>query len=803
VDEEGPTRAAGEIQRAFSLWPHSNPGASIDSRLMARALGGVYISGAALALIWTVLPSPAQSDRPVVALLALVAALVGATLLSGLLDRQPRELFEIAVAIATLLISLADYFARVRGTGLTYLYLWCTPYAFWFFPRGRALLQAALVVVGYAAAAFAASHAHPGLAGTSSSDWGGILLLAGTVLVVGELVRRLGLTIDESHQRFARVFDEAPTPMARLGPDGHVIDANRAFCIAMGRDRASVLASTVRDLVPEEQLPMLLESRRRLFSAATHADQLELDSVRPDGSRVSLLLNVSMLGEIGRSGAEMFVQALDLTERKVAEDALAASERRYRALVETSQAVVWSSDRRGRFTFINDAVRSTLGYEPEELIGRPIVDVLPEELRDQIQEIFSDVFETGAGAGESVYVRRDGARIVGSYSTVEQRDEAGRLTGFAGTVLDITERKLAEEALRVSEARLRALIDNAPAAITIRDAGGRLTTVNREAARLMGGDPDTVLGNGYAQMHRRAEAEELRLIDRSVLERGEPSFYEQTLTLSDGEHIFLAVVFPLPAVAGEPALICRIAFDITDRERARLELIRSNEERRRLLAELVRAQEDERRRIAADVHDESIQVLAGVAIRLGLLTSMLERPEQQRLIAGLDESVRRGIKSLRQLLFDLRLPALDELGLAAALRSYLSETLAREGATYTLEDRVEAEPPAELRTVLYRVAQEALSNVRKHANATHVEVTLSGSAAGYNVTVRDDGVGFDIGRQPGEVPGHLGMVGMRERVQAAGGWIDIHSEPGQGTTVEFGVPAADSEPASLAAAREP
>ncbi len=801
MEGAGPQRTDGEIRQMVSWWPRGNPGAG-DSRVMARSLGAVYVTGASLAIVWTVLPSPAQSDRPVVTILAVIGEMVGLLLLSGTLDRQPRLLFEIAVAVATLLISLADYFARVRGTGLTYLYLWCTPYAFWFFPRGRAMIQALLVVAGYSAAAIAASHVHPDLAGSPSSDWGAIILLAGTVLIVGELVRRLGLTIDDSHQRFARVFDEAPTPMARLGPDGVIIDANTAFCQAMGRDRAGIIGASVRDLVPEEEMPTLLTSRRHLLSGATESDQIELDCIRPDGSQVSLLLNVSMLGALGRPGAEMFVQALDLSERKLAEEALAASERRYRALVETSQAVVWSSDRMGRFTFINDAIRTTLGYEPHELIGRPIVDVLPDGARDSIQDLFADVFETGAGAGESVYVRKDGVHIVGSYSTIEQRDKDNRLTGYAGTVLDVTERRHAEEALRVSEARLRALIDNAPAAITIRDADGRLTTANREAARVMGADPIGMIGNCYSDLHRRAEAEELRLIDRSVLERGEPTFYEQTLTLLDGEHIFLAVVFPLPAVPGEPALICRISFDITDREQARRELIRSNEERRRLLAELVRAQEDERRRIAADVHDESIQVLAGVAIRLGLLTSMLDRPEQQRLIVGLDESVRRGIKSLRQLLFDLRLPALDELGLAAALRSYLSETLAREGATYTLEDRLMAEPSPELRTVLYRVAQEALSNVRKHAQAGHVEVSLSGATEGFTVTVRDDGVGFDAGRQPSEVPGHLGMVGMRERVQAAGGWIEIRSERGQGTTVEFGVPASGDEASSLAVARE-
>lgn len=793
---------AGQLGRILSGWQGNNPAAEVNSRLMARSLGAVYVAGATLALVWVLVPSPPQSDRLAVAVLALIGELVGVTLLSGLLDSSPRLSFEVAVAIATVLISLAVFFVRVRGTGLSYLYMWCTPYAYWFFPRARALLQAGLVIVGFAVAALAASRIHPTLAGEPSTDWGNVVLLAGTVLIVGELVRRLGLTIEESHRRFARVFAEAPTPMARLDADGIVTDANTAFCRAMGRSDAQVIGSSVRDLAPAEQMPMLERSRADLLSGEAASSQLELDCIRPDGSGVSLLLNVSLLGRPGRQ-AEMFVQALDLTERKQAEQALTISEQRYRTLVETSQAIVWSADPDGTITFVNDAVEPVLGYKPEQLVGRSLATVLPEEDRDSSMERFARLQAGHAVTGETPHRRRDGRTILGSYSVAPLPGRNGEVSGFVGTVIDVTERRRAEEALRVSEARLRAVIDNAPAAITIRDPDGRLYAINREAARLLGGEPADFLGRDDVELiPKDAENRSVQADNAHVLANGEPVVREGALVLEDGPHSFLVVAFTLPAGPEGPPLVCRISFDVTDRELARHELIRSNEQRRRLLVELVRAQEDERRRIAADVHDESIQVLAGVAIRLGLLSSQLDRPEQQRLIVGLDESVRRGIKSLRQLLFDLRLPALDELGLAAALGSYLSETIAREGTTYTLEDRLEVDPPAELRTVLYRVSQEALSNVRKHAHAQHVEVTLSQSAAGFTVTVRDDGVGFDPADQPDAVPGHLGMVGMRERVQAAGGWIEVRSEPGRGTEVEFGVPAGREQSISLIATRE-
>jgi PAS domain S-box-containing protein len=439
------------------------------------------------------------------------------------------------------------------------------------------------------------------------------------------------------------------------------------------------------------------------------------------------------------------------------------------------------------------------GYAPEDVRGQNISRYLSEARRSAIQEALERLRAGRAVTGEVDVYRADGRRIITSYSIASLDDDEGRPIGFVGTLLDVTEGRRAAEAHRISEARLHAVIDNAPAAITIRGADGRLLVANREAARLLGGEPGALPGTVYEDFHDEEQAAALRELDARVLGAGGPVVSQTTMQRPDGEHIFFTAVFPLPAGRGEGPLVCHMMFDVTDRERARRELERSHEERRRLLAELVRAQEDERRRIAADVHDESIQVLAGVAIRLGMLSGMLDQPEQRRLIEGLDDSVRRGIKSLRQLLFDLRLPALDELGLAAALRSYLSETIAPEGVAYALEDRLGgAEPPAELRTVLYRVAQEALSNIRKHAHAHHVEVTLAGSAEHVEVTVRDDGVGFATSNG-GEVPGHLGLVGMRERIGAAGGWIEVESEPGRGTEVRFGVPLAAAAPAAPAA----
>ena len=224
----------------------------------------------------------------------------------------------------------------------------------------------------------------------------------------------------------------------------------------------------------------------------------------------------------------------------------------------------------------------------------------------------------------------------------------------------------------------------------------------------------------------------------------------------------------------------KVTRDMTERRNAEQAL----RERRRLVGHLVDAQEVERRRIAWDVHDESIQSMVAVGMRLQLLASRLPEPHASA-VGGLDESVQAAIARLRGLVSRLRPPELDQRGLVEAVSGYVDEVAGRWGLAHSVRDELTAEPSPEAAITVYRICQEALSNVHKHARATRVDLTLSTVDNGTLVRITDDGVGT-----PGDDAGsgHFGLVEMHERAEAAHGWLSVTGVPGDGTVVEFWLP---------------
>jgi PAS domain S-box-containing protein len=352
---------------------------------------------------------------------------------------------------------------------------------------------------------------------------------------------------------------------------------------------------------------------------------------------------------------------------------------------------------------------------------------------------------------------------------------------------ELKQRLRVQGQLRESEARLRAIIDSAPIVLFAIDRDGVITFSAGVGPYPLGKKPGEALG---------WPASELFVEHAGVLEgiRGALSGIDGRAELTQDARSFSFNLAPFRDAAGNTAGAIVVVIDVTERRRTEAALRRTvekleqvDQKRRALLHRLVHAQEEERRGIASDIHDDSIQSLFAVGVRLFMLREALHDPAQIELVDRLQESVQQSTDRLRHLLFELRPAALDEGGLPAALREYLDVMKQDSDIEVELKSALENSPASETQVIAYRIAQEALANIRKHARARRVECAVSAVDDGISIRIADDGVGFD-GGSGGSAPGHLGLVGMRERAEMAGGWLRITSSTGRGCVVEYWIP---------------
>lgn len=342
---------------------------------------------------------------------------------------------------------------------------------------------------------------------------------------------------------------------------------------------------------------------------------------------------------------------------------------------------------------------------------------------------------------------------------------------------------------RMPESAFRLLVESVlDYAIFMLDREGRVISWNSGAERIKGYHADEIVGRHFSvfyppeDLHKPAHELEV------ATEVGR--FEDEGWRLRrDGTRFWANVVITaLFDEGGELRGFAKVTRDMTERRRAEQALY----EQRRLLTHLVEAQELERRRIAWDVHDDSIQSMVAVGMRLQLLAGRLPEPEATT-VRRLDRAVGEAVERLRNLVFRLRPPELDRLGLVEALDGYLTEVTAAWGLDYRLTHDLDGELSDEAAITVFRICQEALSNVHKHARASTVEVALATVDRGTLVTVADDGVG--LAEPPDRRAGfeHFGMIEMRERAETAGGWWTAGNRPEGGALVRFWLPDIAAE----------
>ncbi|HUG89092.1 MAG TPA: PAS domain S-box protein [Actinomycetota bacterium] len=395
--------------------------------------------------------------------------------------------------------------------------------------------------------------------------------------------------------------------------------------------------------------------------------------------------------------------------------------------------------------------------------------------------------------------------ILAAYAREPSRfreEDVDFLRAVAHMLAESVRLRAASTSLARKEREFRALAENSPDIISRHDRELRILYINPAVELATGVPPEAFIGNTNRQNQMPEDARKRwDPAIRKAIETGEPSTIEFDWDTPQGARYYEAQVIPELDEGGEVTSVLGVARDLTDRRETQRQLEenlallhRTDRERSKLLSQIASAQEEERKRIAADIHDDSIQVMTAAGMRLGILRRRLHDEKQIEALDAVEATVKRSIRRLRRLMFELQPPALERAGLSAAIHAYLEAPLSEDGAgpEYHITDRLEREPPPDARALLYRIVQEALANVRKHAGASNVMVDLEERDGGFAALIVDDGEGFDPDAVDSTLPGHLGLSSMRERADLLGGECTIISAPGEGTTVNVWVPADDN-----------
>lgn len=565
--------------------------------------------------------------------------------------------------------------------------------------------------------------------------------------------------------------------LAELGAQGEprVIDLLEIGAHEGTQGEAAAGIITAGDLHSDLRVP--LRSRGVLVGA--------LDILRGGSSPPFTDQDVSLALEVVERYALAIDNALLLHSERAAREDLV----KFKALADASSDLIAINGPEGQALYVNPRVYEA-GIEP---VPEDLWSTVGEQAGDDVSaEIRRVLAAEGRWTGDlrleavGMVVRADVFALA--------HPGTGALLGHAWIGQDVTELRTTERALREAVAdlkRFKALVDASPDFIAIADLDGTVRYVNPPGRAMIGmaDDVDVAATTIAEYLTPEGLLASVEVEQPAVVAHGR---WEGESTLRDwrgGPPIPVAISSFLmrDTETGEPFGLATVQRDITERLATETALRQLAEQREALLTRLVDAQDAERRRIAADVHDDSVQALAAVDLRLGMLRRRI-RQHAPALLASLDalqESVSGATDRLRALLFDLEPPDLEH-GLGAAVRRCAEDVLEGSGCRWEVDAAAEPETPEPTKAVAYRIAREALINVRKHAEAEHVRVVVGSRDDGLLVTVTDDGIGLDV--SAASEPGHRGVTTMADRAAVAGGTCSVLPGEHGGTAVTVWLP---------------
>ena len=610
-----------------------------------------------------------------------------------------------------------------------------------------------------------------------------------------EELRNAQRELAESRERYVNLYDFAPVGYATVSRKGIIQQANLTLTEMLGMPRKQLLGQCLSALVVPEDGDSFYRYFRGLSAAGLKRScELRLRQRRGGDHCIWVLLESVVLPADDAAEEAMPIRCTfsDITEHTQAKVMVAA--------VDAMREGVVLMQLDGTVISVNPATERLTGLRQGDLVGRDIESLLSGTLRaedlDMLLAALPDI-RTGkiTALKTVVFSTGDGKRthVMPSVTFITLPGAGTEIAVL--TLSDVTDHISLQQALSESEAHYRTLVEQLPAITylaALDEVNSRLY-VSPQIERILGVSPGDFTrdpGLWFGHVHKRDRERILGRLKKSR-ETGTDFTAEYRMVAANGDIVWVhdsAVI--IRDERGHPTALQGVISDVTGRRQTEAQLTRQRRELRALASELSLAEEHERRRLATELHDQCGQTLALARLKLHMLGDHVTGEEVTQLHRETLGLISQASDQVRTFTFELSPPVLYEVGLGAALE-WLAERFEQQyGVPATCESRGNWRDLPETTSVfLFQSARELLANVGKHAHAHNVSVRLEAEGGWVEVSIADDGVGFD---PPTAAVGlekqSFGLFSIRERMRHIGGSVDIESRPGQGTTLTLTAP---------------
>ncbi len=596
-------------------------------------------------------------------------------------------------------------------------------------------------------------------------------------------------TFMEAQKYAESIVETIREPLLVLDSDLRVLSANRSFYESFKVTPNETIGNLIYDLGNRQwDIPSLRTLLEDILPKNNKFDNYEVEHVFSSIGHKIMLLNARRIIQ-KEIGSQMILLAIeDITKHRQLEILLLESEERYRRLFETADdGILLLEKREGNITHANPAIIEMLGYTKEECIGKKLKDIGLSLVVDDIKMILQELDKNSIIYYDNVPVQNKVGQTF--YADIYMVDRA-RL--IQCNIRNISARKAAQEALRESEERFRLITETMTEVFWIADVPiEKMLYVNPAYELVWGRSCKSFYENPRSFLDAVHPEDLERVLATLEIEKGgQPFDHKYRITRPDGSIRWIwDRGFPTQDKTGKVIRYVGVAADITERKRTEEALTESEKRLRSLSSQLLVAQEKERKLIAQEIHDSIGASLAATKFKVeDVITKVGEnRPETRAALGSILPMLQEVIQEARRIQMALRPSILDDIGILATI-SWFCREFESIHSHINIRQEInieESKVPDSLKTVIYRVLQEAMNNIAKHSKADRINLLLRKMDGAIELGIEDNGEGFDpeealarIGTNRG-----FGLSSMRERTELSGGSFSIKSSKGAGTVI--------------------